>query len=94
MNTWIRTTPIRRTVIVKNFCCVDMSELVMPMIVIYKNPLDFPEKYVARLFRLDKPTNVAVVKDTLREIRQIIPRNMVRLGCDFRDDPVIVETWI
>lgn len=85
---------VRKTVLLKSFITVDFNPLFMPMIVVCKDPADYPGKFVARLFRLGKPTVIAVVKDTLPEIRMTIPRNMVRLPRHKTDDPVILETWI
>lgn len=68
-----RETMQTRNIIQPNFLCVDMSELIMPMIVVYKSPRDFPGKYVARLFRLDKPTNVVVVKTPYKKFGQSSP---------------------
>jgi hypothetical protein len=67
---------------------------------VYKSP-DFPDKYVARLWKSwpggppeGKATDNTIVADDLEDIR----RHMVMLGltCLTRhpsDDPVIVETW-
>lgn len=85
---------MKQQIILNSFITADLNPITMPMITVYKNPSDFPGKFVARLFRLDKPTIIAVVKDTLPEIRMTIPRNMVRLPRHKADDPVILETWI
>lgn len=85
---------MKTTILLPNFRTVDLNPLLMPVIAVYKNPADFPEKFVARLFRLGKPTVIVVAKNTLPEIRMTIPRNMVRLPRHMNDDPVILETWI
>lgn len=66
----------------------------IPIIVVYKNPSDYPGKYVARLWTLDKPTEFAIIKDTLAEVRAAIPAGFTMLAPSVGDDPVIVETWI
>lgn len=66
----------------------------IPIIVVYKKPSDYPDKYVARLWNLDKPTEVVIIKDTLAEVRSVIPAGFFRLAPSVGDDPVIVETWI
>ncbi|WP_089610078.1 hypothetical protein [Dehalobacterium formicoaceticum] len=66
----------------------------VPIIVIYNNPADYPGKFVARLWDVNKPTRYAVVKDTLEEARKAIPYFMWRIGRDEKDDPVIVEIWM
>lgn len=66
----------------------------VPIIVVYKNPLDYPDKYVARLWGVKNATNMVVIKNSLEEIRKAIPKEMYRLGATNRDDPVIIETWL
>lgn len=73
----------------------DFSKLKMiPMIVIYKKPLDYPDKYVARLWDTNKVTEFAVIKDTLEEVRAEIPEGMNRLAPSSGDDHVIEEVWL
>lgn len=85
---------IVKTIIVESFANVDFSKLFMPVIVVYENPKDYPGRFVARLFDLDKPTRVAVVKETLDEVRKAIPRSMVSIVRSKFDDPAIFEIWI
>jgi len=71
----------------------------LPMIVIYEKPLDFPDKYVARLWNIcggdGRPTEVAVTGETLDEIRGKIPfQTMIPIGRFTEDDPHVVEVWI
>lgn len=66
----------------------------VPIITIFKSPADYPGKYVARVFDVGKPTNLAAVADTYEELMQAIPAGMVRLERNEKDDPVILETWI
>jgi hypothetical protein len=61
---------------------------------IYDHPSDFPDKFVARCFHYDKPTEAFLLADTLDEIRRLIPQGLYRLDRQPNDDPVIVETWI
>lgn len=65
-----------------------------PIICVYNSPADYPEKFVARLWDLDKPTRYIAVAETLEEIRETIPEDMIRFCRDERDDPCIVESWI
>jgi len=67
---------------------------VIPIMVVYKNPSDYPGKYVARLWSFGKPTEVVIVGDTLADVRSAIPTGFIRLAPSVGDDPVIVETWI
>lgn len=81
--------------IVKRF---DYNRLVrqttMPIITIFNSPTDYPGKYVARVFDVGKPTNLAAVAGTYEELQQAIPAGMVKLERNEKDDPVILETWI
>ena len=61
---------------------------------IYRHPKDYPDKYVARKFILDKPTSEILIGDTLEELRALLPFGLTRLERDLGDDPLIVETWI
>ena len=77
-----------------------MSERVLPIIVIYKNPLDHPGKYVVRRQWagqgnvLIEPGALAVV-DTLDEARAAVPPEQdTCLGRNPEDDPAIFEVWL
>ena len=81
--------------VVKSF---DMSNLMkitrLPLICVYNSPSDYPGKYVARLWDVDKPTNMVAVAESLEEIREAKPPEMMIMDRLTGDDPVIVETWI
>lgn len=67
----------------------------LPLVTVYYNTSDFPGKYLARLWDMDKPTPYAVVRDTLDLIRLSIPTSfMSNLGRQPLDDPNIVEVWL
>ena len=51
---------------------IDFSGLKVPFVAVYQHPEDFPEKCVARIYELDKPTDTLMVKDTLEEIEMDI----------------------
>ncbi len=80
--------------ILNDFENVDVSELKMPIISVFYDTVDIPKKYAARLFDLDKPTNVVVIKDTLEEIQSAIPLRFTRIDRQSNDHPTVVETWI
>lgn len=66
-----------------------------PIITVYEHPTDYPDKLVARVFDLGKPTNLAAIADTYEELLEAIPtRSMTRMERSPKDDPVIRETWI
>lgn len=54
---------------------IDFSGLKVPFIAVYRHPEDFPEKCVARIYELDKPTDTLMIKDTLEEIEMDIRKN-------------------
>lgn len=67
----------------------------IPVICVYRKPSDYPEKYVARVFDVTTPTEYVVVKDTLEEIRNAIPKmRFVRFKRRHDDAPEIVESYI
>lgn len=47
---------------------VDFSGLKVPFVAVYGHPDDFPDKYVARIYELDRATDTIMVKETLEEI--------------------------
>ena len=66
----------------------------LPLICVYKNPADYPGKYVARVWDVDKPTTLVAIADSFEEIRAAKPPEMVVMQRQPNDDPVIIETWI
>ena len=66
----------------------------IPIITVCYNTEDYPGKYVARLWDVDKPTNMVAIAESLEEIRGAKPPEMMIMDRMPNDDPVIVETWI
>jgi hypothetical protein len=71
----------------------------LDVICIYKNPSDFPGKFVARRqwlvngeIKFD-PIPI-LVSASLEEVRQNIPGHMVHMARHPQDDPAIYEVWI
>lgn len=62
--------------------------------VVYRHPKDFPDKFVARRFILDKPTQEIKTAESLDEIRNMLPLGLICFERHPTDDAVIVETWI
>ncbi len=82
--------------IVPSMALVDMSDVRLPMIVICKQPADFPGDYTARLFDANIPTNIMIKRKAISDVREdiaaagfaaMIPRM-------YGDDKCIVETWM
>lgn len=67
----------------------------VPIIAVYKNPKDYSDKYVARLWDVNnKATNFIVAAETLEGVRKLIPKNMTCIPPSEMDDPVIVEVYL
>lgn len=80
--------------IVHSFREVDMSDLQLPTIAIFFSPLDVPDKYIARLFEREYPTDTVVIGDSLEEVRKAMPINFVPFR-RFKEEPAsVVEVWI
>ena len=88
---------ILKNMVVSSLKDVDFREMnVIPSIVVYEKPSDYPDKYVARVFDGAKPTNVIITRDSLEEIRYDIM--LAGFGAcvtrDLQDTQCIVETWL
>lgn len=83
-------------IVLESFLDVNLKTLVkVPIIVVYNSPKDYKNKCIARLWDIhNKPSKYIVIKDDLDSLRNVIPKQMVRLIRNPEDDPVIVETWI
>ena len=75
---------------------VDMSGLKMPVIAVYERPDDYPDKYVARVFDMLKPTDAVIVKNSLSDIQDDIGANtsMVFFLREAGDVLSLVGTWV
>lgn len=75
---------------------VDLSKLEIPMIAVYRKPLDYPDKYVARVLDSAYPTDIIMIKDTFLEIQKDIAEhtNMTFVKRDKEDVASLVGTWI
>lgn len=74
----------------------DLSDLKISIAVIYDKPLDFPDKFAIRIFDRDKPTNIVVLKDSLKECYEecVDGGFHARIPRSENDNPHIVESWI
>ena len=82
---------------VRSFGEVDTSELQQPIICVYQHPEDFPDKCIARMFDGTKPTNIVIIRETVREIQcDIIAYfpDMLPFTRAKEDPKSIVESWI
>jgi hypothetical protein len=86
--------------LVDNLREIDYSGMDLALFVVYRNPIDFPQKYVVRLQGYVNGkhylTNLVMVKNTYEECRKEINRAgfNIRVPRDEQDDKSIVECWI
>jgi hypothetical protein len=82
------------------FLLINMSnDHLLTLWVIYKNPSDYPGKFVLRAQVAYPGGEVrlhpdCMVCDTLEQAREGVPPGLVLLTRAPEDDPVIYETWI
>lgn len=86
--------------------CFDYGRLLeqttIPIITVYNRPDDYPDKFVARVWDVNRPTNLVAVAETHEQLLEAIPiHQMTRMGGGqdddpviVDDDPVVVEVWI
>lgn len=82
---------------VRSFQDLNTGGLKQPIICVYSSPQDYPDKFVARIFDGTKPTNVAIIKETIEEIREDIIENFpdkIPFARCKEDCKSIVESWI
>ncbi|ODP26682.1 hypothetical protein PTI45_03961 [Paenibacillus nuruki] len=72
----------------------------MPVITIYSNTPDYPNKFIGRLWVVHKGihqmTRTAVITDSYKEMIKAIPTDMTLMPThpkDKQEHPEIVETW-
>lgn len=63
-----------------------------------KHPSDYPDKFTARCTTLYREGHLKteatpILRDTLEEIREALPKGLTRMDRSKTDNPVIVETW-
>lgn len=81
---------------VKSAAEIDFSGLICPMIVVYRSPRDYPGRYAARVFDMDKPTNAILVQKSLDELQRDIKEHTGKffIPRSAEDDKVILGVWI
>lgn len=71
-----------------------MSSNTLSIWVVYENPTDFPDCFVARKWLMDTPTTELILDASLEGLRKKLPPGLARLARADLDDPKIVETWL
>lgn len=66
----------------------------MSMWIVFEEPPDFPNQYVARRYSAYVDTGEYVSGDTLLDVRAKLPAGLMRLERSAQDDPIIRESWI
>jgi hypothetical protein len=68
----------------------------LSMWVVYDHPLDYPDKFVARLWVGEQPTQSIIIANDLAMIRDTLCFEMhkVCLARNPEDDPKILEMWL
>ncbi len=72
----------------------------LPMLVIYKNPKDYPGAFVVRLWRVvhsatePAATPYCMLATSLEQARVLLPRGLACIVRGETDDPCIMETWL
>lgn len=66
----------------------------MSIWIVFEEPPDFPDQYVARLYRSYVDTGEYVVGATLNEVRALLPPGLMRMERSRGDDPMVRESWI
>lgn len=86
-----------KTVFVPSIRNIDFSSMILPGIVIYDHPKDYPYSYIARVweFKVNRPTSVAISNTSLDAIReQLRMAGFTPFPRHPEDDPCIVEVWL
>lgn len=65
----------------------------MPIFAVYDNPLDFPGRFVVRLFNLQEPTVYCTLSSTKEEAFATIPKGLTFLPRQNGDEPQLVGTF-
>lgn len=65
-----------------------------PIITIYENPSDYPGQYVARVWDIDRPTELVFAAPLLTTVLNAIPGDFVAIPREPEDDPVIVTNYV
>lgn len=69
--------------------------LQFPLLTVYNSPKDYPGKFVARVFDLNRATKFVFLAGSYVELVDRIPiQQMTRTVRHPSDDPAIVEVWI
>ncbi|WP_456272515.1 hypothetical protein [Bacillus sp. AK031] len=80
--------------LISSFTEVSFNDYTMPIICIYKSPSDHQGMFVARVFNVNKPQPIILMRPSVEAIRSEIPEGFSIVPKSEDDDPAIVESWI
>ncbi|WP_421383130.1 hypothetical protein ACOJQI_02245 [Bacillus salacetis] len=80
--------------LINSFKEIDLGEYTMPIICIYNSPSDHQGMFVARLFDVNQPTPVILMRPSLDSIRKEIPERFSLVPKAAGEDANIVESYI
>lgn len=71
------------------------TEKGLPVYAIYKNPADYPGKFVLRRYVNEVPDEEPMcVSENFAEVRSNLPEGVTNIPLFPGDDPCLYETWI
>lgn len=84
-----------KDVIVHDIRQIDLSEITMAIFAVYDRPVDYPDHCVARLFDVDKPTNIVIKRSTVKEMQGYFRQTALMFHPRDNGDPGnLVGTWM
>jgi len=73
---------------------MEPTKLALEIWTVFHKPIDYPNKYVVRLFVNQVATNTVFTADTIEEVRQFLPQGLYCMPRNPRDHSTIVECWL
>jgi hypothetical protein len=89
-----RENMVTKDTLINSFNEINFKELRMPIICIYFSPSDYKEMYVARVFDVDQPLPLIMMRNSLEALRKEIPEQFNVIPRSPNDDNTIVESWM
>ncbi|OIJ13363.1 hypothetical protein BKP35_09005 [Anaerobacillus arseniciselenatis] len=83
---------VKNDIVLTDFNQCDFSQFLLPLITVYNSPEDYPDKIVARIFDIEKPTPYIVVTDHIEFLD--IPQGKEFIPREKEDDPSIIGVWL
>lgn len=73
---------------------VDFSNMRFPMLIMYAYPIDYPRHYVVRVWDLDQPTDMILLRRSYSEAIAAIPSRFYKMDAHPNDDPKICAVFV